>query len=90
LEDGLSEVKKKRFAAIVLDYKMGSRKTLEVCAEIRSRPEKTPIIFYSGETREMEIQRAMQHCADAFLIKPLDFIKLPETVNELIQESQWA
>lgn len=88
LDDCLAEVKKNRFAAIVLDYYMGNQNSLEVCEEIRSSSLKTPIIFYSGEARKDEIQKAMEHCADAFLVKPLDFEKLPETVNKLIQESQ--
>jgi OmpR-family two-component system manganese-sensing response regulator len=88
LEDCLTEVKKNRFSAIVLDYYLGSQCSLEVCQEIRSNSIKTPIIFYSGEARKEEIRKAMANCADAFLIKPLDFTKLTETVNKLIEESQ--
>lgn len=88
LEDCLTEVKKNRFSAIILDYYLGSQCSLEVCQEIRSNSIKTPIIFYSGEARKEEIRKAMANCADAFLIKPLDFTKLTETVNKLIEESQ--
>lgn len=90
LDDCLEEVKKNRFSAIVLDYYLGNESSLEVCEEIRSNSLKTPIIFYSGEARKSEIQKAMEHCADAFLVKPLDFMKLTETVNKLIKESQSA
>src|SRR5215204_1939856 len=90
LEDCLLEVKNNRFSAIVLDYYMGNQNSLEVCEEIRSHSSKTPIIFYSGEARKSEIQKAMEHCADAFLVKPLDFSKLTDTVSRLIQESQSA
>ncbi|HEY8561428.1 MAG TPA: response regulator [Pyrinomonadaceae bacterium] len=90
LDDCLEEVKKNQFSAIVLDYYMGSQNSLEVCEEIRSHSCKTPIIFYSGEARKSEIQKAMEHCADAFLVKPMDFSKLTETVNKLIQEKQTA
>jgi len=88
LEDCLTEVKNRRFSAIVLDYYIGNQSSLEICQEIRSLTKKTPIIFYSGEARKAEIQKAMENCADAFLVKPLDFSKLPETVNKLIHESQ--
>lgn len=88
LEDCLSEVKKNRYSAIVLDYYMGNRNSLEVCEEIRSHSLQTPIVFYSGEARQTEIQKALEHCADAFLVKPLDFSRLTETVNKLIRERQ--
>jgi CheY-like chemotaxis protein len=90
LEDCLRQVKNNRFSAIVLDYYMENQNSLEVCEEIRSHSCKTPIIFYSGEARKAEIQKAMEHCADAFLVKPLDFSRLTETVNKLIEESQSA
>jgi OmpR-family two-component system manganese-sensing response regulator len=90
LDDCLEEVKKNRFSAIVLDYYLGNESSLEVCEEIRSNSLKTPIIFYSGEARKEEIQKAMEHCADAFLVKPLDFSKLTSTVNKLIQETESA
>jgi CheY-like chemotaxis protein len=90
LDDCLEEVKNNQFSAIVLDYYMGNQNSLEVCEEIRSHSCKTPIIFYSGEARKSEIQKAMEHCADAFLVKPMDFSKLTDTVNKLIQERQSA
>jgi DNA-binding response OmpR family regulator len=90
LEDCLSKVKKNRYSAIVLDYYMGNQNSLEVCEEIRSHSLKTPIIFYSGEARTTEIKKALEHCADAFLVKPLDFSKLTDTVNKLIRETQSA
>jgi CheY-like chemotaxis protein len=88
LEDCLAQVKSNRFSAIVLDYHMGNENSLEVCEEIRSHHLKAPIIFYSGEARKTEIQKAMEHCADAFLHKLMDFDKLTQTVNKLIRESQ--
>ena len=90
LEECLKEIKTKKFSAIILDYYVGSQSSLEICEEIRRHSERAPIIFYSGEARETEIQKTLEHCADAFLVKPLDFTKLPETVNKLIQESQTA
>ena len=88
LEDCLAQVRKKHFSAIILDNRFGNRSSVEVCDEIRAYNPDTPIIFYSGETREEEKQKALEACADAYLVKPNDFNKITETVDKLINESQ--
>jgi DNA-binding response OmpR family regulator len=87
LEECLSKVRENVFAAIILDNRFGSRSSVEVCDEIRTYNPDTPIIFYSGETREEERKKAIEACADAYLLKPNDFSKLTETVTRLIEES---
>jgi len=90
LDDCLSQVRQNRFSAIILDNRFGDETSLEACKEIRSENPKTPIIFYSGEAREAEIQKALDECGDAYLVKPLDLEKLPELADKLIVESQTA
>jgi DNA-binding response OmpR family regulator len=87
LEGCLFQVRQNRFSAIILDNRFGNRSSVEVCDEIRSFNSNAPIIFYSGEAREDEKQKAIEACADAYLVKPNDFDKLTETVNKLIEES---
>ena len=90
LDDCLSQTRRNRFSAIILDNRFGEETSLETCKEIRSENPKTPIIFYSGEAREAEIQKALDECGDAYLVKPLDLEKLPELADKLIVESQTA
>ena len=90
LEDSLFQIRQNHFAAIVLDNRFGNRTSLEVCKEIRSLKPTTPIIFYSGEVRQAEIDKALQACGDAYLVKPLGMDILTETVNKLIQKTQAA
>jgi CheY-like chemotaxis protein len=90
LDDCLTQVSQKRFAAIILDNRFGDRSSLEVCKEIHWFNSNTPIIFYSGEARQSEIEKALKECGSAYLIKPLGFDSLTETVDNLIQEAQTA
>ena len=88
LEDCLSEIRQNHFAAIILDNRFGNRSSVEVCKEIRSLKPTTPIVFYSGEARQVEIDKALQACGDAYLVKPLGLDILTETVNRLIKKTQ--
>ena len=88
LEDCLFQIRQNHFAAIILDNRFGDETSVEVCEEIRAYNPHTPIVFYSGEARQTEIQKALNACADAYLVKPIGFDTLSETVNKLIQENQ--
>lgn len=87
LEDCLSQVRQNQFSAIILDNRFGDESSLEVCKEIRTSNPTIPIIFYSGEARETEIAKALDACANAYLVKPLDIDKLTDVAYQLIEES---
>lgn len=88
LDECLDHAKTKKLDAIILDNRFGNQSSLEVCQEIRAFNPDIPIVFYSGEAREIEIHKVMTACADAYLIKPNDFEKLTNTVVDLIEETQ--
>jgi two-component system, OmpR family, alkaline phosphatase synthesis response regulator PhoP len=88
LEECLSLARKEKLDAIVLDNRFGNQSSLEACEEIRALNPDIPIVFYSGEARQIEIEKVLNACADAYLVKPTDFDKLTETVEELIEEVQ--
>ena len=86
LEECLSQIRTNDFAAIVLDNRFGNETSIEFCEAFRSYKPNAPIVFYSGEARQSEIDKALE-CGDAYLVKPIGFDKLTETVNKLIQEA---
>lgn len=88
LDECLNHARNKRLDAIILDNRFGNESSLEVCKEIRAFTPEVPIVFYSGEAREIEIQKVLEACADAYLVKPNDFENLTTTVVELIEENQ--
>lgn len=86
VEECSIEIRKRKLSAVILDNHFGETTSLEVCKEIRDFDTSIPIIFYSGESRPKEIEKALQAGADAYLVKPNDFDKLTTTVNRFIGE----
>jgi CheY-like chemotaxis protein len=79
-KEGLLRAEKGGFAAIILDNRFRDSSGVEVCREIRRFDPVTPIVFFSGESRPVEIEKAFAAGANAYLVKPIDFEKLTETV----------
>ena len=88
LDECLNHARNKNLDSIILDNRFGNETSLEVCQEIRDFNPTIPIVFYSGEAREIEIRKVLTACADAYLVKPNDFEKLTQTVADLIEETQ--
>lgn len=85
LEGCLPLIRQKDFVAVILDNRFENETSLEVCKEIRLLKPQTPIIYYSAEVRQPEIDQAIEAGASIYLKKPDDFDKLIETVSRLIQ-----
>jgi len=86
VEECLHHAVQRNFDAIILDNRLGHTTTVGACQEIRKNDPHVPIIYYSGESRPKEIEKALSECAVAYLVKPDDFEKLVPTIIKLIQE----
>lgn len=86
--DCLEHTHKEKFLAIILDNYFDGLSGINICEEIRSFDQTTPIIFLSGEARQAEIDKAMAAGANAYLIKPTDFEKLVPTAIKCIEQYQ--
>lgn len=87
VEDCLKIVERESFSAIILDNYFGDLNGIDICREIRKVHRTIPIIFFSGEVRQSERQKALSAGASAYLIKPDDFEKLVDTTLNLIKNS---
>ena len=85
--DCLSLIHERKFKAVILDNYFLEISGVNICQEIRSFDKITPIIFFSGEVRQSEIDKALAAGANAYLTKPMDFKKLLPTTIKLITES---
>ncbi|MCU1290647.1 MAG: DNA-binding response regulator [Acidobacteria bacterium] len=83
-DEGLLYARKGTFSLIILDNRFHMLSGIEVCERIREFDKETPVVFFTGESRQTEIDKAMSAGATAYLIKPNDFEKLAETVLNLI------
>lgn len=88
VKDCLKVVERRIFSAIILDNYFGDLDGVEICKEIRNLHPATPIVFFSGEVRQSERDKALAAGASAYLIKPDDFEKLVEITLKLIKENQ--
>lgn len=81
---GLELAKQGGFALIILDnwFKEGSG--VELCQQIRSFEAHTPILFFSGAGYESDVEEAMKSGANAYLIKPVGFEQLEQTITRLL------
>ena len=86
VEECLRQALHKKFDAIILNNRLGHTTTIGACQEIRKNDPNLPIIFYSGEARPKEIEKALEECIDAYLVKPDDFEKLVPTIVSLIEK----
>jgi DNA-binding response OmpR family regulator len=73
---------------IILDVMMPGMSGIDLCAEIRKRPEtsETPILILSARNDADSIMRGMAAGADDFLPKPILHHDLVTKVRNMIQE----
>jgi two-component system cell cycle response regulator DivK len=84
-DEGLLRARRKEFGAIILDNRFHGSDGTTICEEIRSFDEATPIIFFTGEARLKEKEKALAAGANGYLIKPNDLEKLTDTIINFIE-----
>ncbi|MBA2620639.1 MAG: response regulator [Acidobacteria bacterium] len=82
----ISLMKKQAFDFYILDYVLPDISGVELCERIRRTDSRTPIVFYTGMSRETDRQKALAAGATEYLVKPNDLIKLTEAVKNLLIE----
>ena len=85
-DEGLEKAKKGGYSAVILDNWLAGTNGVEICKKIRFFDTRTPIIFFSGEARPKERQKAIEAGANEYLIKPNDLDTLTQTVIDLIEK----
>ena len=84
----LKLIHEEKFLAVILDNYFEGTSGVEICQELRGFDKITPVIFFSGEARQTEIEKALAAGANDYLIKPNDFERLVPTTVKLIEECQ--
>lgn len=87
VQDCLEITEKYSFSAIILDNYFDKLNGIDICREIRKLHRHTPIVFFTGEVRQSEKEKALAAGANDYLVKPDDFERLVETVTNLIQNT---
>lgn len=85
-EEALRLAGRGSFDLFIIDYHLPRISGIEVCRELRSRGDKTPIIFFTGEAHDRERKEALAVGAQAYLVKPADIEILARTAQRLMDE----
>jgi DNA-binding response OmpR family regulator len=88
-QEALEAVRKRKPAAVVLDWVMPSLEGPEVCAELKSDPDTAgvPIVMLSASALREDVARGLAHGADGYLTKPFDIDDLDGLLRHLIDSS---
>lgn len=75
------------FHLCLLDNRLSDGAGTELCSKIRTLNESVPIVFASGIGHKMDIQKALDAGAQAYLVKPYFPEELQKIVKELIEQT---
>ncbi len=70
------------FDLYLLDSRFPKGDGLDLCRRLRQYTPNTPIVFYSGNAREIDKQNGLTAGANAYLVKP-DFDNLASSILQL-------
>ena len=82
-EEALRLSENERLGLLIMDYHLPRVSGGDVCRELCSRGDQTPVIFFTGEAHESERRMAIEAGAQRYLVKPADIEILAETVERL-------
>jgi DNA-binding response OmpR family regulator len=85
---GLEEALSKKYNLIILDLKLPEKDGLEICRNVRSSPEYTPILILTSMTTEMDRVLGLEIGADDYLTKPFSVRELLARVKALFRRME--
>lgn len=84
-EEGLWLARTQPYDAILLDIMLPKRNGYQVCADLRSEGNWTPILMLTAKDGEYDIAEALDTGADDYLTKPFSFVVLAARVRALVR-----
>ncbi|MDB5268102.1 MAG: transcriptional regulator [Hymenobacter sp.] len=84
--EALAAIDQTPYDLILLDIMMPDVDGLQVCRQLRQRPDRagTKVIFLSAKSREADMQKGYEAGADLYIPKPFSTRQLMEKVRELL------
>lgn len=84
--EALAAIDQTPYDLVLLDIMMPDVDGLQVCRQLRARPDRTAtkVIFLSAKSREADVQKGYAAGADLYIPKPFSTRQLMEKVRELL------
>jgi DNA-binding response OmpR family regulator len=84
--EALRLIEEDKFDLYIIDSQLPNVSGLTLCTQIRAIDKDTPIIIYSGEGYQSQIDKGLRAGANAYLVKPNIEAIMP-TIKRLLEES---
>lgn len=75
------------FALVLTDLKMPGMSGIEVLQQVRRLQQRTPVVVMSGYANRQAADEALEWGADEFLVKPVDYVRLRDTLRMHIAQA---
>lgn len=85
---GLVEALSQKYDLIILDLKLPEEDGLEICRQVRSSPEYTPILILTSMSSEVDRVLGLEIGADDYLTKPFSIRELVARVKALFRRME--
>lgn len=86
-EKAIELIEKEMFDLYILDNWMMNLSGIQLCYFIRFKNKQTPILFFTGATRQKYRDDAIKAGANEYLIKPDDLGRIEETIHTLLKQN---
>jgi DNA-binding response OmpR family regulator len=83
--DGLARAARQRFDLVVLDLMLPDMDGLDVCRELRTRRDYTPILMLTARSGELDRVLGLELGADDYLTKPFNVRELVARVKAILR-----
>ena len=84
ITEGLEKAKSHEFELILIDWVFEDGMGIDLCRNIRRLNVQTPIFFYTGECRQIEINKALGAGAQGCFLKPVEISFFMKTLSSQI------
>ena len=88
--DGFNRASNYSYQLIVLDLMLPGLDGLEICRNLRSQSNSTPILMLTAKSSELERVLGLELGADDYLTKPFSILELQARVKAILRRSELA
>jgi two-component system phosphate regulon response regulator OmpR len=87
-QEAIIKAKSSDYDVFVLDINLPDGHGVDLCRDLKSVRPDLPVIYYSAQVFESQIESALRQCGDCYLCKPLPVEELEEHIRRLALAKQ--
>lgn len=83
-QEAIVKAREGDYDVFVLDINLPDGHGVDLCRDLKSVCPELPVIYYSAQVFENQIETALRQCGDCYLCKPLPVEVLEEHIRRLV------